>query len=59
MDLAHYAGSAVLVLGRSVRDVAAATGRSKSWVLSEDGTLLRHLTLDPNIDYQSIRQTTL
>ena len=32
MDLAHYAVQAVLVEGRSVRDVAAATGRSKSWV---------------------------
>jgi len=32
MDLALYAVQAVLVEGRSVRDVAAATGRSKSWV---------------------------
>jgi transposase InsO family protein len=32
MDLALYAVNAVLVEGRSVRDVAAATGRSKSWV---------------------------
>jgi transposase len=32
MDLAHYCVNAVLVEGRSVRDVAAATGRSKSWV---------------------------
>jgi transposase InsO family protein len=32
MDLAKYAVTAVLVEGRSVRDVAASTGRSKSWV---------------------------
>jgi transposase InsO family protein len=32
MDLALYAVQAVLVEGRSVRQVAAATGRSKSWV---------------------------
>src|SRR5579862_7647249 len=32
MDLALCAVNAVLVEGRSVRDVAAATGRSKSWV---------------------------
>jgi transposase InsO family protein len=32
MDLAHYCVNAVLIEGRSVRDVAAATGRSKSWV---------------------------
>jgi transposase InsO family protein len=32
MDLAKYAVTAVLVEKRSVRDVAAATGRSKSWV---------------------------
>jgi transposase len=32
MDLALYAVTAVLVEGRSVRSVAAATGRSKSWV---------------------------
>ena len=32
MDLAKYAVAAVLVEGRSVRDVAASTGRSKSWV---------------------------
>ena len=32
MDLALYAVQSVLVEGRSVRDVAAATGRSKSWV---------------------------
>lgn len=32
MDLALYAVNAVLVEGRSVRAVAAATGRSKSWV---------------------------
>jgi transposase len=32
MDLALYAVTAVLVEGRSVRDVAASTGRSKSWV---------------------------
>ena len=32
MDLALYEVNAVLVEGRSVRDVAAATGRSKSWV---------------------------
>jgi transposase InsO family protein len=32
MDLALYSVNAVLVEGRSVRDVAAATGRSKSWV---------------------------
>ena len=32
MDLAHYAVNAVLVEGRSVRAVAAATGTSKSWV---------------------------
>ncbi|HEY2562826.1 MAG TPA: DDE-type integrase/transposase/recombinase [Acidimicrobiales bacterium] len=32
MDLAKYCVNAVLVEGRSVRTVAAATGRSKSWV---------------------------
>jgi len=32
MDLAHYAVTAVLVEGRSVRAVSASTGRSKSWV---------------------------
>jgi hypothetical protein len=32
MDLARYAVNAVLVEGRSAREVAAATGRSKSWV---------------------------
>ena len=32
MDLANYAVTAVLVEGRSVRDVAISTGRSKSWV---------------------------
>jgi transposase InsO family protein len=32
MDLARYCVNAVLVEGRSVRSVAAATGRSKSWV---------------------------
>ena len=32
MDLARYCVDAVLVEGRSVRAVAAATGRSKSWV---------------------------
>lgn len=32
MDLALYAVQAVLIDGRSVRDVAAAPGRSKSWV---------------------------
>lgn len=32
MDLALYAVQAVLVEGRSVREVARATGRSKSWV---------------------------
>jgi transposase InsO family protein len=32
MDLASYSVNAVLVEGRSVRAVAAATGRSKSWV---------------------------
>ncbi len=32
MDLAKYCVNAVLVEGRSVRAVAAATGRSKSWV---------------------------
>jgi transposase InsO family protein len=32
MDLAHYAVTAVLVEGRSVRAVAASTGRSKTWV---------------------------
>ncbi len=32
MDLARYSVDAVLVEGRSVRAVAAATGRSKSWV---------------------------
>jgi transposase InsO family protein len=32
MDLALYAVSAVLVEGRSMREVASATGRSKSWV---------------------------
>ncbi|HEY7438199.1 MAG TPA: IS481 family transposase [Acidimicrobiia bacterium] len=38
MDLALYAVNAVLVEGRSVRQVAAAIGRSKSWVH-------RHVTL--------------
>ena len=38
MDLAKYCVDAVLVEGRSVRAVAAATGRSKSWVH-------RHVTL--------------
>jgi transposase len=32
MDLAAYCVNAVLVEGRSTREVAAATGRSKSWV---------------------------
>ena len=32
MDLAKYCVDAVLVEGRSVRAVAAATGASKSWV---------------------------
>src|SRR3984957_20792701 len=32
MDLATYAVTAVVVEGRSVRSVAASTGRSKSWV---------------------------
>ena len=32
MDLAKYCVDAVLVEGRSMRAVAAATGRSKSWV---------------------------
>lgn len=32
MDLAKYCVNAVLVEGRSVRSVAVATGRSKSWV---------------------------
>ena len=32
MDLAKYAVTAVLVEKRSVRSVAASTGRSKSWV---------------------------
>jgi len=32
MDLALYAVQAVLTEGRSMRDVASATGRSKSWV---------------------------
>jgi transposase len=32
MDLAKYCVNAVLVEGRSMREVAAATGRSKSWV---------------------------
>ncbi len=32
MDLALYATQAVLVERRSMRKVAAATGRSKSWV---------------------------
>ena len=32
MDLANYCVNAVLVEGRSLRVVAAATGRSKSWV---------------------------
>jgi transposase InsO family protein len=32
MDLAKYCVNAVLVEGRSLRDVANATGRSKSWV---------------------------
>ncbi len=32
MELAQYCVNAVLVEGRSVRAVAAATGRSKSWV---------------------------
>ena len=32
MDLTKYCVDAVLVEGRSMRAVAAATGRSKSWV---------------------------
>jgi transposase InsO family protein len=32
MDLAKYAVTAVVVEGRSLRSVAASTGRSKSWV---------------------------
>ena len=32
MDLAKYCVNAVLVEGRSIRSVAAATGRSKTWV---------------------------
>src|SRR5580704_10864893 len=32
MVLAKYCVNAVLIEGRSVREVAAATGRSKSWV---------------------------
>ncbi len=32
MELAEYAVNAVLVEGRSIRAVAAATGTSKSWV---------------------------
>jgi transposase len=40
MDLAQYAVTAVLVEGRSVRAVAASTGRSKSWVQ-------RHVALYP------------
>ena len=32
MDLAKYCVDAVLVEGRSLRAVAAATGHSKSWV---------------------------
>jgi transposase InsO family protein len=32
MDLARYAVNAVTIEGRSIRQVAAATGRSKSWV---------------------------
>ena len=32
MDLARYAVQAVLVEGRSLREVGSATGRSKSWV---------------------------
>jgi transposase InsO family protein len=32
MDLAQYCVNACLVEGRSIRDVSAATGRSKSWV---------------------------
>jgi hypothetical protein len=32
VDLAKYCVNAVLVEGRSLRAVAAATGRSKSWV---------------------------
>jgi transposase InsO family protein len=38
MDLAKYCVNAVLVEGRSLRDVAKTTGRSKSWVH-------RHVTL--------------
>ena len=38
MELAQYCVNAVLIEGRSVRAVAAATGRSKSWVQ-------RHVTL--------------
>jgi transposase InsO family protein len=37
MDLARYAGEAVLAEGRSVRSVASATGRSKSWVQRQVG----------------------
>lgn len=32
MDLAKYCVNAVVVEGRSIRQVAAATGMSKSWV---------------------------
>lgn len=28
-------------------------------VLAEDGVLLRHLTLDPTIDYQPVRRATV
>ena len=37
MDLARYAVEAVLSEGRSLRQVAAATGRSKSWVHRQVG----------------------
>ena len=40
MDLAKYCVNAVLVEGRSVRAVSAATGRSKSWI-QRRVTLLR------------------
>jgi hypothetical protein len=85
MDLARYVVEAVVLEGRSYREVPRAHGVSKSWVslrhrtrlhhigvghahkgkrvillvdgldvrvLTQDGELLRHLTLDPSRDYQ-------
>jgi transposase len=70
MDLAKYAVTAVLVEGRSVRDVAASTGQSKFWVhrhvqLYKEGgeaALEPKKTgpkIDPSRDYQARSRSTL